>query len=111
MKKVVFVLAMLAAVGANAATEKNKKVQNIYCNNSGKECGVVVENRLDSAQPNCFLNIITIPNGGVTDKTFIQSTLSILLAAKASGQTVTIDFNVLASGRCEMTGMWLGTTL
>jgi hypothetical protein len=110
MKKMVFVLSMLAASGAMAATEKNKKVQNITCVNASKECSVVLENRTGSAHPTCFMSAISIP-GSSTDKSFAQSTLSLLLTARSSGQTVTVNYNVLANGRCEMTDLTLGTTL
>ena len=112
MKKLVLLFAMLMVPGAEAATEKNKKIQNIICANSTKECGVVLENRsVESAHPTCYLASITIPNVGTTDKSFVQSALSVLLAAKMSSQTVTIDFTQLGNGRCEMTTFVLGTTL
>lgn len=110
MKKMVFLLAMLVASGAMAATEKNKKVQNVACVNSNKECSVILENRTVSAHPTCFLNLITIPNSS-TDKSFMQGALSLLLTARSSGQTVTVNYNVMPNGRCEMTDLLLGTTL
>lgn len=108
-KAVVFALAVVAAPSVFAATETNKKVNNVHCN-SLNDCYVSLEAASNSANPSCYLSFIKIGNTSTSDKTQFQTRYSTFLAAKMSGEKVTIDYTN-SNGVCTLQTFILGPSL